>query len=463
MNDRVIPYLSLTEVVEDYMISNLNNRQKLLVNYLVHAKWIWKKLLWNTVWQTVSQYVKVKVAEDGQLYIDVPKGTIRVLSLCRVDGKGRLRPFVNDDNISSIVPNAANGVVCDQCGESDDLGACISGMTVITEQVLINDVPYVNKTWKKLEKNGDLLEIREVWAMDVSDPNNVAVRKATLTRRLCSMEVKPCGCLVSCEVNEQLVQLYCSDLCRQQKQFLASGKDWAKIKVVEGRIYFSHRGRVPDFVVLTTQTNGECGEAEMMIPEYAVEAVTFGIHWRAGALAPASVVSPGENRERKQNWKVAEQELQQFLNPIQMQDFMDSQMQLPKWGAMSPVEEDCIEDLPKPTDMKKNCLTEADVQKLIAASIANLPQSSTPTVLQGPPGPKGDPGGNNIVDLDYHHDQAVAAQVWVINHGLGFEPSGIVIKNKSGVELIGYTVEHLSANQTVITHGFAIAGDATLS
>jgi hypothetical protein len=465
--DRSIPYLSLTEVVEDYMISNFNDERKYLVNYLVHAKWIWKKLLWSTVWQITSKYIKVKAAEDGQLYIDVPKDMIRFINLSRSDSKGRLRPFVTDDSINALAPTYSNGVACSSCGESDELGACVTGMTVITEQVTIDGTPYVNKTWKKLEKSGDLLEIRELWVKDYSDPDNITVTKTTLTKTVFSFEVKDCGCLVKCDKNEQLVQQYCGALCANTKMLIASGKDWAKVKVFNGKIFFSHRGKVPDFVILSYQTNGECGESEIMVPEYAVEALTFGIHWRAGALAPARVVSPNEKNDRKDNWLRVQQELDEFLNPIRMEDFMDGQMSLPKWGSANPWDrdEDCSFEVTTKSSCGSSkpecCLTEARVNFLIDQKIAAL-NIGGGSGLQGPAGPPGPAGPADDRDLDYHHHQEEAAEIWTIDHNLGFEPN-IEIKNEDGVTLWGWDFKHMNLNQVVITHGLPVAGDAYLS
>jgi hypothetical protein len=460
--ERVIPYLSVTEVVDDYMISAMDYRRKNILTYLVHAKWIWKDLMWSTIWQTVSKLVQVK-QKDGLLYIDTPPDMLRFISLTRPDARGRLRPFLTDDAIDHIPPTFENGIICPTCGESNELGQCVSDITVVTSQVTILGDNYINKTWKRLEANGNLTEIREVWALDVSDADNPVATKTVLTKKVCSFQVKDCGCLVNCAENRQLVELYCGSLCVSQKKILARGRDWAKIKVVDGKIFFSHRGAVPDFVLLTYQTNGECGLEEIMIPEYAVTAMNFGIHWRCGALAPASVVSPGEKRERSNEWAKAKQALQEFLNPIIMEEFLAGQMSIPKWGGTTIWQKDdptCLLEERRLSNVDDVCcLTEASIIELINERVANI----SGTGLQGPKGDKGDPGDTPTIDLDYHHDQSVAASTWTINHNLGFEPSGIEVKDKTGIVLIGYTVTHTSLNQTVITHGFAVAGDAWLS
>lgn len=467
MEQRTIPYLSMTDFVNEYMITTFNDRDKYLPAYMIHAKWIYKELLWKTIWQIVSKYVKVKES-NGRYYIDVPKDCVRVINLSRTDKKGREIPFLHDHGINTLAPTMSNGVICEVCGEPDDLGACVNNLTVTTKNVEVLGNPYVEKVWKKMEADGTLMEIRETWALDYSGEEPTAAQ-TTLYKKLCQFEVKPCGCLSSCESNQQLVQLYCGSSVCSTRAKLCTSTEWAKIKIENGRIYFDVRGYVPDFAKLDYQTNGECSLDEIMIPEYAFPAMTFGTHWRAGALAPANVVSPTEKRERERLWEKAKVELVEFTHPIRIDDWLDVQMRIPKWGANN-VEpnylecEDVLFDVSKlELDMGKCnccCLSEDDVKKLIAEATAGLNGSNG---LQGPAGPQGPTGpAGESQSGSYHHNQPTPQTVWVITHNLGYHPS-MNVKDPDENEIVGFSFEHNSVNQVTLTFGTALAGDAYLT
>lgn len=49
------------------------------------------------------------------------------------------------------------------------------------------------------------------------------------------------------------------------------------------------------------------------------------------------------------------------------------------------------------------------------------------------------------------------AQVWVINHNLGYEPGGVFVTDSGGTEWLG-EIEHNSVNQLTITFASAFGG-----
>jgi hypothetical protein len=61
----------------------------------------------------------------------------------------------------------------------------------------------------------------------------------------------------------------------------------------------------------------------------------------------------------------------------------------------------------------------------------------------------------------YRHLQAIPAQVWTINHGLGFRPA-VAAFDSEGREIDG-AVEHANENTVTISFVRAIAGEAQLS
>jgi hypothetical protein len=61
----------------------------------------------------------------------------------------------------------------------------------------------------------------------------------------------------------------------------------------------------------------------------------------------------------------------------------------------------------------------------------------------------------------YRHIQAIPAQVWTVNHGLGFRPA-VTMSNDAGVEVDG-VVKHINENTVQISFIKPVAGEAELS
>jgi hypothetical protein len=72
-------------------------------------------------------------------------------------------------------------------------------------------------------------------------------------------------------------------------------------------------------------------------------------------------------------------------------------------------------------------------------------------------------GGPGTIALSYHHVQAVASTTWTVNHALGFIPSGIVVQDNAGNDVIGGDVTHVNVNQLQITFLAPVSGTADVS
>lgn len=74
-----------------------------------------------------------------------------------------------------------------------------------------------------------------------------------------------------------------------------------------------------------------------------------------------------------------------------------------------------------------------------------------------------DSSGNPITSAYVHH-QAVAATVWTITHGLGFDPAGQLVVATNGDVLDGYGVQVLSTGASMrLSFDLAFSGTAYLS
>lgn len=61
-------------------------------------------------------------------------------------------------------------------------------------------------------------------------------------------------------------------------------------------------------------------------------------------------------------------------------------------------------------------------------------------------------------------EQNVPSTVWLIDHGLGFDPAGIVVVDSDGYALDGFGVQYLIPGQTLrLSFDISVAGVAYLS
>ena len=79
-----------------------------------------------------------------------------------------------------------------------------------------------------------------------------------------------------------------------------------------------------------------------------------------------------------------------------------------------------------------------------------------PRGLPGAVGPTGPPGGA------YLHAQVLPAQVWLVQHNLGFRPGGFVVTDADGND-VEALITHASENATLLTFFSPTAGTASVS
>jgi hypothetical protein len=102
-------------------------------------------------------------------------------------------------------------------------------------------------------------------------------------------------------------------------------------------------------------------------------------------------------------------------------------------------------------------IREGDVEGVVVVQEDRFVQVATPGI-QGPPGPKGDPGTGGFT---YVHDQGVPATIWTIFHGLGGYPN-VTVVDSSGREVIG-EVEYIDGSVLKVKFAAAFSGKAFLS
>lgn len=322
------PFYTLSQVVSEYCIMSFNDRKKYYGNYLVHAKWVWKELFRDTLFSILNRYVKVdKSVRPYRIFY--PTDAMRVYNVSVTDERGRLRSLLTDAAMDTLpMPATATS----GCGCTDTLNACFSNLSVTTDTIYINGDPYTIKIWKDLCPNGDVIEITETWAYNTETDEVEAVTNKNL---ITNLDVKSCGCVSNTPSNVNKIVNDCgcplvpvTSIPLVQIPYRQFGA--MKIMKDERVVYLD--GDIPDWVQLSYQTNGDNGEDAILVPEYAVPTMFSGIGFRTKAMSK-NLVSARLMRDARYLYYYDKDELEMYLNPIRMEEFMNMQMIPAKWGA----------------------------------------------------------------------------------------------------------------------------------
>ena len=335
MENRQIPARTLAEIVDQYMMLSFNDKRKYYLNYLVAAQWAWKELLWDTIWQVKSKYVDVDKTTTPYS-IKVPKDMLRLLNVSVVDSCNNLQPYSVDNGMNTLVkPKLKQKCNCHGVnGCEDALCETIDSITIVMKDIMIDGIAYTEKIWTKRTPNGDLLQIRETPVKNYASDGTFTVIIDTQEKLICSLEVNHVGCVLPTEKNVHLIITHCG-ACLPACMEMVCNTDisktpnpWGRFKEECHNIFVD---TTEDQVIISYQTNGNCPGEEILVPEFAVDAVMFGIDYRVKAFRPG--ISIGERNEAEKAFGKYREKLDHFLHPIRMEAFMRIGWQFPKWGA----------------------------------------------------------------------------------------------------------------------------------
>jgi hypothetical protein len=393
------PSLDITEVVDDYMASTFNNSQKYFKNYLIHAKWVWKQLFLNSLDSTKHKYVPIDKTTTPYSVI-VPKDCLRLFSVQLTNGCDQLVDMSENRKMNVLPkPLAGAGCGCDTCNCDNSSCGSANEFTVRFVDHTIDGQVYTEKIWNKKSATGDIVEVRHIPVKDYTDATHYTVKIIESIKTLCSLDVKPCGCIVTSAANEEKLKRFncfsiqkggaCS-LDALEERICGNGE----FKVEQGRIFLKNHNKNATHVILSYQTNGECPYEEILIPEYAVDAMHFGMHFRVTALSNTNNRLATREAQRQFNMKVTE--LDEFLNPVDAREFMMFQGLIPKWGTDYV---DCLVDGPKVYSLPPVTKPPAVVPS--ALPIEDVP----PVVVTPPPDENPPPPTDHIVYSDQYSNQ----------------------------------------------------------
>jgi|ERR1700722_1822025 len=354
------PCNSLSDVVDEYLIENGVDKKKYFTRYMVIAKREWQKLFWNTLYSTKNEWRTIQAGEPYN-YIEVPRDASRIFSIEVVDRRGILQTVFYNQQLNVIPPPTTQSCGCTKC---DCSGLCedLNSLTVTSTPLFtIGATTYYEKCWIKYCPNGEILQWCEVpvkkynsYAGDGGDYNSdynndylignppfadFTVVTETFQTKLCNLAVKPCGCPENTPENEALINEHCGCFFnvfgkirhhhhRKNETFPdINGNHYGEVKISEcgTKMYYRHPrnwdfckdGQAPKFLLVNYQTNGFSPDAEVLVPDYAMDCLKAGIYRRV--TKRNGMYSIAERNEAKYDYNNEVNQLILYMNPISLQ------------------------------------------------------------------------------------------------------------------------------------------------
>lgn len=326
------PSLTLSEVLDNFFALQENDRRRHYMSYMVAAKWAWKEIFRRTVWTVMQRYVEVNPDDNTFVF---PNGVLRLINISIVDDCNNLKPLSYNANINTLKLQAAPvKCSCSACKGSGTICDAMDYISVRTEDVVLEDGTYIKRIWNKKCENGDLAEVTETpyWDAEAAEVKIDVQQKA-----LCKLDLDDKGCIKSTDHNQQLIinhcgcfiischKKMCDTIVPLEKNHAGYYKEDA-----EQPNKFHLVGVKAKHVIVSWQSNGDnLNGGEVMVPEYAVQALFFGIaHFHTAFNTMASQL---DKRSAKADFVGEHKKLKMFMNPVNVTEFMNLSNLTMKW------------------------------------------------------------------------------------------------------------------------------------
>lgn len=352
-------FYTLSECVDNLMADRGITKKKFFAMYLQMAKKEWQKIFRNTLWEVQTRWQTLKLG-DPYNFIDLPQGVgiSRIFGISVTDHCGLLQPLFYNSQLDVVKKPLIKQCGCDAC-ECGGLCNDVNSFSMTTKVLFtINGVDYIEKTWLQYCKNGDILEYKEIPTKkylnitgdggDFNDDYNddyshtaapfsdYVIVYVKQQKKICKLETLECGCPKETEENTQTLINFCGcnlnfgcgSKRRHCKQFSENinNNHWGEVKISEcGTKFFykppRHCGllwhdRIPEFLQITFQTNGLEPDNEVLVPDFAIDAMEAGINWRS--MRFNSKYSGVQKKEAEYQSIDETNKVVAFLNPIDL-------------------------------------------------------------------------------------------------------------------------------------------------
>lgn len=350
--------MTLTDLVDDFCLAQGNMRESTILAQYRHARWAWKDLFRQTLWVIRKQAICVDCKTES---IILPNDCERVINISVVDCYGKLHPlgFNSDWNtakIKCLQPTCA----CKNCEGEGTLCGAIDTISAVLSTVTINGKDYTKTVLTRYNGSG---AVQTQTTIPVWDTEKEIVVDITTVETICNVETTEKGCIKATQSNMDALRTSCG--CgnfinewnqsgwgwnwyeRNQRLIPAVYNYWGEwnynaadgsiIQIFQsGRQHFGHTGQQEAQwrnnirqVIVEYQTNGETPDTEILVPQYAVEAVQQGMFYRQKKLNTR--VSAAERQMAYNEYMAEKIAVVKYLNPIIMDNIAKLQTIPRRW------------------------------------------------------------------------------------------------------------------------------------
>jgi hypothetical protein len=360
---------TLSDVVNQYMAMRNISIKKYYAGFLLNARYAWKELFKNTIYSVQSEWKTLQAGEPYN-YVDVPQGTVRLFSVSELDHCGNIVPLFYNSELNIVSKPIKRDCGCTDCDCSLAICGAEETLTKTTKLLFtIEGIDYYETTWVKFCKNGDIIEYKTIPTKNYNsfaggggdfndDYNNdyliahppfedYTITTETTQKILCKLDIKPCGCPKDTEENQQLITSCCGSFLAVSKykhcepiigDVNDNGRGHVKMSECGNKIYYKPSPRrhefygtdkLPTHLLINYQTSGESCGTSVVVPDYALESMFFGIDHYTKRFNMAFTKS--ERDEAKYAFIDSQNKIIMFLNPLSIEMLKNVQDSPQKW------------------------------------------------------------------------------------------------------------------------------------
>ena len=354
-----VAVMTLSDMVDDFCLAQGNIQERAILAQFRHARWSWKDLFRTTLWN-IRKAVLCVDCKTGT--IKLPNDCDRLLAISVVDCFGKLHPLgFNSDWNTAQIACVKSTCSCNKCEGKDTLCGAIDSIRMETETVNIKGKDYTKTTLTRYDGSG---AVQKEYKIPAWDEGSASVVFNTLVETICSVDVTATGCIAA--TSDNMVKLRdhcgCGTFLDQWKalgigwefngryrelaptpynywgefNFNAADENIVHIFGGAGMLHFGHNDHQEHEwrqsirkVVLDYQTNGETPNTEILIPDYAVNAVQVGMIYQQKFLNPR--VGEDEKLKAEFAFNRAKLKVAKHLNPIKLEQIVAMQTLPRRW------------------------------------------------------------------------------------------------------------------------------------
>lgn len=353
ITERGVGVITLGNLVDNFCAEQGNAREANITKMLVHAKWVWKDIFRTAIAQN-----KTQVFAAHKSSFRLPNDCQRIYNISVVDHCGVLHPLTFNPDANTAQVRCVK-CSCKKCGGSGTLCGAMDNVTATQTFATYTNplfptitVSLPTTTWVIVNACGDIQKVTKYPVPQWNGPAFVRYTTDVVTDTICNVEVNSDGCIVPTEANLDILANNLSPWGFNKNNwngFLYVGTDHWHRELLEPPFNYygfwnynaaddqiihvfrnyicpkcnqrnccdpTHDRENIGSIIVSYLTNGEEPGKEILVPEYAYEAMTLGMMYRMKALS----MKQTNSTEAKYMYRDAKKKIMEFLNPIRLDD-----------------------------------------------------------------------------------------------------------------------------------------------